>query len=187
MRSRFDEARFHLRIAQGLDPFSARQKSSYASFLYYSRRYEEANEYYSRPELYGPLPIEAMLLRALTEIESKRFAEALELIEALQSNVGASLLYRSTILEINARCGRMKDGMIEEAADLFENNELSYFRKASLALAFDDRARSLDLLRASLREHEAEFPWVMTDPRFDSLRSDAGYLLLIPAMLKGKF
>jgi TolB-like protein len=57
IHSRFDESWKHFQIAEGLDPFSARQKSSIARFFYYSRWHQEAKEYYAAVKQYGPLQI----------------------------------------------------------------------------------------------------------------------------------
>ena len=66
---RFDEAWTYLQIAQQIDPFSYRQKASYARFFFWSRRYEEAAEHFSRPLMYGPLPPEVLVYQALVQLE----------------------------------------------------------------------------------------------------------------------
>jgi tetratricopeptide (TPR) repeat protein len=84
---RFDEAWSYLQISQQLDPFSYRQKVSYARFLYVSRLYEDAVEHFARLS-YGPLPLEVSALQALTEVQLGSHAEALKLAQTLQRNVG---------------------------------------------------------------------------------------------------
>ena len=66
---RFDEAWSYLQIAQQIDPFSYRQKASYARLLFWSRRYKEAAEHFSKPLMYGPLPPEVLVYQALVQVQ----------------------------------------------------------------------------------------------------------------------
>ncbi len=184
IHSRFDEAWEHFQIAEGMDPFSARQKSSIARFFYYSRWHKEAKEYYARVMQYGPLPIEATLIRAFTEIQMGESKKAVELVQGVRRRVGTGQLYLATIAEIFALSNEMDQaralaaslGLLEEQASL------SYFRKACLALALDEPAKSLEFLSESFKQKEAELPWIAADPRFDRLRGNATYQSIAPSI-----
>jgi hypothetical protein len=88
-----------------MDPFSVRQKTSVARFLYYSRWRRETKEYYTRMRQYGLLPIETTLIRALNEIEMGELEIAIALAEDLRHRVGTQPIYLAGIAEIFALCG----------------------------------------------------------------------------------
>jgi TolB-like protein/Tfp pilus assembly protein PilF len=185
IHSRFDEAWTHLQIAEGMDPFSARQKTSFARFLYYSRWHRETKEYYGRITQYGLLPIEATLIRALTEIQMGELDIAMALAEDLRHRVGTEPNYLAGIAEIFALCGEENSArsLTVNAGLLTEQSRLSYFRKASLALSLKERARSLELLGKSLHETEAELAWIAADPRFDGIRDDGAFQSIVRAVI----
>jgi TolB-like protein/Tfp pilus assembly protein PilF len=174
VHSRFEDAWSHLQIAEGMDSFSARQKTSAARFLYYSRWHRETKEYYARIVHYGPLPIETTLIRALTEIQMGELEIAIALADSIRHRVGVLPIYLAGIAEIFALCGKedYARSLAENAGLLKEESPLSYFRKASLALSLKERTNSLELLVKSLQEREAELPLIAADPRFDSLRNE---------------
>jgi TolB-like protein/Tfp pilus assembly protein PilF len=187
IHSRFDEAWTHLQIAEGMDPFSARQKTSVARFLYYSRRHRETQEYYGRITQFGLLPIETALIRALTEIQMGELKIAILLAEDLRRRVGTLPIYLAEIAEIFALCGEESSArsLTVNAGLLTEQSPLSYFRKASLALSLKERKRSLELLGGSLQEREAELPWIAVDPRFDGIRVDVTFQSIVHSVAAG--
>ena len=185
IHSRFDEAWTHLQISEGMDPFSARQKTSVARFLYLSRWHRETTEYYTRVMQYGLLPIETTLLRALTEIQMGEPRIAIDLAEDLRRRVGTLPIYLAGIAEIFALCGDENHArsLTANAGLLAEQSPLSNFRKASLALSLKEDTRSLEFLAESLRKREAELPWIAADPRFDGIRGDGKFESIVSAVL----
>jgi Tfp pilus assembly protein PilF len=186
IHSRFDESWKHFQIAEGMDPFSARQKSSIARFFYYSRWHWEAKEYYASVMQYGPLPIEATLIRAFTEIQMGELKNAAALAQGVRRRVGTVQLYLATIAEIFALSNEMDLARSLTASWelLADQASLSYFRKACLALALNEPAKSLEFLGESFKRNEAELPWIAADPRFDRVRDDATYLSMVRTVLK---
>lgn len=185
IHSRFDESWKHFQIAEGMDPFSARQKSSIARFFYYSRWHREAKEYYARVMQYGPLPIEATLIRAFTEIQMGELKDAVSLAQGVRRRVGTVQLYLATIAEIFALSNEVDQALSLTASSglLTEQSSLSYFRKACLALALNEPAKSLKFLSESFNTKEAELPWIAADPRFDRVRDEATYQSIVRAVL----
>jgi TolB-like protein/Tfp pilus assembly protein PilF len=185
IHSRFDESWKHFQIAEGMDPFSARQKSSIARFFYYSRWHREAKEYYARVMQYGPLPIEATLIRAFTEVQMGELKNAVALAQGVRRKVGTVQLYLATIAEIFALSNEVDQArsLTVSSGLLAEQASLSYFRKACLALALNEPAKSLEFLSESFQRREAELPWIAADPRFDRIRGDATYQFIVRAVL----
>jgi TolB-like protein/Tfp pilus assembly protein PilF len=185
IHSRFDESWVHFQIAEAMDPFSARQKSSIARFFYYSRWHEEAKEYYARVKQYGPLPIEATLIRALIEIQMGELKSAVALAQGVRRKVGTVQLYLATIAEIFALSNEMDQAraLTVSTGLLAEQASLSCFRKACLALALNKPADSIDFLSESFKRKESELPWIAADPRFDGIRNDVTYQSIVRAVL----
>jgi TolB-like protein/Flp pilus assembly protein TadD len=169
---RFDEAWNYLQLAQEIDPFSYRQKASYARFLFWSRRYKEAGEHFSRPLMYGPLPPEVLVYQALVEVQLGHSEEAKKIAQTMQRNAGPHSLFQTAIAEIYALSGErvLAAGIVEESGLLDPAYPNSKFRKASLSLALGDANKAISLLNDSWEQREAELPWLAVDARFDPIR-----------------
>jgi TolB-like protein/Tfp pilus assembly protein PilF len=185
IHSRFDESWKHFQIAEGMDPFSARQKSSIARFFYYSRWHQEAKDYYDRVKQYGPLPIEATLILAFTEIQMGELKNAVALAQGVRRRVGTVQLYLATIAEIFALSNEVEQAqaLTMSAGLLTGPASLSYFRKACLALALNEPVKSVEFLGESFKRREAELPWIAADPRFDRVRDDAAFQAIVREVL----
>jgi TolB-like protein/Tfp pilus assembly protein PilF len=169
---RFDEAWSYLQIAQQIDPFSYRQKASYARLLFWSRRYKEAAEHFSKPLMYGPLPPEVLKYHALVQVQLGHGEEAKKIAQTMQRSVGALSLFQNAIAEIYALSGDRTRAaeIVEEFGLLNPAHPNSKFRKAGLSLALGDANKAISLLSESWEQREAELPWLAVDARFDPIR-----------------
>jgi len=169
---RFDEAWSYLQIAQQIDPFSYRQKASYARLLFWSRRYKEAAEHFSKPLMYGPLPPEVLKYHALVQVQLGHGEEAKKIAQTMQRSVGALSLFQNAIAEIYALSGDRTRAaeIVEEFGLLNPAHPNSKFRKAGLSLALGDANKAISLLNESWEQREAELPWLAVDARFDPIR-----------------
>jgi TolB-like protein len=185
-RSRVDEAWRHLQVSQELDPFSARQKIAFAMFLYHSRWRDEARSYFAKMDAYGGAPHFALLLWALIQAHDGLLDQAVAIAESLRSQSGASPFYLGASAEIYALCGQTDRAakLAAEAHLLSHATRLSFFRKARLALALGDRAKSLELLSQSFEAREAELPWIAVDPGFDNIGGESSFKTILEAVSK---
>lgn len=186
---RFDEAWEHLKIAEEMDPFSARQRTSLARFFYYSRRYGEAAAFYKDLERQGQLPLEVKAIRAMTAIlAGDPFTPAALAGEIRQAARHAGTVYLAFAAEILARCGELESArsLAHEAGLLTPRAGLCDFRQASLALALQDRTEGLRLLTESWKHREPELPWLAADPRFDDIRDEPEYRMIVQAVFGQK-
>jgi TolB-like protein len=169
---RFDEAWTYLQIAQQIDPFSYRQKASYARFFFWSRRYKEATEHFSKPLMYGPLPPEVLVYQALVQVQLGHGEEAKKIAQTMQRSAGGQSLFQRAIAETYALCGdkALAARIVDECGLLDPAHPTSKFRKASLALALGDQNKAVSLLHESWEQREAELPWLAVDARFDPIR-----------------
>ena len=184
---RFDEAWNYLQIAQQIDPFSYRQKASYARFLYHSRRYEEAEEHFANPFMYGPLPLEVLAYRALIQLQLGHHEEAKQIGRSIQRSAGAQPSLMAVVAGIFALCGEMPAaaGMVTEFGLLTPSAHQSSFRKASLSMALGNPSETLNYLAEACAGREAELPWLAVDPRFDSIRDAPQYREIVSKVRAG--
>ena len=184
---RFDEAWNYLRIAQQIDPFSFRQKASYARFFYHSRRYEEAEEHFANPLMYGPLPLEVLAYRGLIQIQLGHHAEAKQMGRTIQRSAGAQPSLMAVVAGIFALCGEKAaaDGIVTESGLLAPSAHLSSYRKALLSMALGNPSETLYYLAEASAGMEAELPWLAVDPRFDSIRDTPQYREIVRKVRAG--
>jgi TolB-like protein/Tfp pilus assembly protein PilF len=184
---RFDEAWNYLQIAQQIDPFSFRQKASYARFFYHSRRYEEAEEHFANPLMYGPLPLEVLAYRGLIQIQLGHYAEAKQMGRTIQRSAGAQPALMAVVAGIFALCGEMPAavGIVTESGLLAPSAHLSSYRKALLSMALGNPGETLNYLEEASAGIEAELPWLAVDPRFDPIRDTPQYREIVRKVRAG--
>jgi TolB-like protein/tetratricopeptide (TPR) repeat protein len=182
---RFGEAWNYVQKAQQIDPFSYRQKVIYTRLLYLSRNYEDGLKYISEQLLYGRLPYEAELYRALMLISHDRRDEARRMAHDLLEKVGTQPVMLSGVAEILAICGEMGlAGRIAVDHKLFaRNSAISKFRQALLAIALGNCDQAITLLCDAYEEHEAELIWLAGDPRLDEIRQDPRVVTLLNGVM----
>jgi TolB-like protein/tetratricopeptide (TPR) repeat protein len=184
---RFGEAWNYAQKAQQIDPFSHRQKVIYTRLLYLTRNYEDGLKYISEQLLYGRVPYEAELYRALMLTSGDRRDEAGRIAHDLLEKVGTQPAMMSGVAEILAMCGEMNlAGRIASDYKLFAQfSAISKFRQALLALALGDCDDAIHLLSAAYEEHEAELIWLACDPRLDTIRKDPRFTALLDGVMLG--
>ena len=184
---RFDEASHHLEMAQRIDPFSNRQKVARIKFQHMTRRYEEGLSEFTKPLIYGPLPVEARFMLALMAAHLEDRERVRSLIESIRPDSGAQLSMMAGIAEVLALIDDTKQA--SHIADTFKllsaDTEISNFRQALLALAFKDKEHSLSLLTQAADNREAELVWIDVDPRFDSVRNEPAFVAIVKRVFSG--
>jgi tetratricopeptide (TPR) repeat protein len=184
-QSRLREAWNYIQRAQQIDPFSYRQKVLYTRLLYLSRNYEDGLRYVSEQLLYGRLPNEAELYRAMMLISHNRREEASRVAQELLDKTSGQPVMMSGVAELLAACGETDAaGRIAADSDLFASNSpISKFRQALLLVALGNRDLAISLLSAAYEEHEAELIWLGCDPRLDTIRRDARFTVLLDGVM----
>jgi TolB-like protein/tetratricopeptide (TPR) repeat protein len=184
-QGRLREAWNYIQKAQQIDPFSYRQKVLYTRLLYLSRNYEDGLRYVSEQLLYGRLPNEAELYRAMMLFSHNRRDEASRVAQELLDKASGQPVMMSGVAELLAACGETDAaGRIAADADLFASNSpISKFRQALLLVALGNRELAIHLLSVAYEEHEAELIWLGSDPRLDTLRRDARFAALLDGVM----
>jgi TolB-like protein len=184
---RFDEASHHLEIAQGIDPFSNRQKVAHVRFLHLTRRYEEGARQLAETSVYGALPVEARFFVALMCAVVGNNDQAKQLAGGIRPASGAELPMMAGVAEILALSGAMDQAnrIVQNFQLLSRETGISRFRQALLAAALGDSDGSLALVTQSVNDREAEAVWIGVDPRFDSLRALPAFHGLVERVFPG--
>jgi TolB-like protein len=174
---RFDEASNRLDSVQHIDPFSNRQKVSFARFLHLARRYEEGLRPLSQPSIYGAQPVEAQFLFALMSAHLGQKDQARRLVEDIRPALAGRLPMMAGIAEVLAMIGERDEAQrIVEAFKLLSlDTALSRSRQGLVSLALGDGESALSFLRLAVEDREAELVWLGVDPRFDSIRHTNGF------------
>jgi predicted Zn-dependent protease len=135
--------------------------------------------------LYGRLPNEAELYRAMMLISHNRCDEARRVAQELLDKASGQPVMMSGVAELLAACGETDAAArIAADSDLFApKSPISKFRQALLLLALGDRDRAISLLSAAYEEHEAELIWLACDPRLDPVRQDARFTALVNGVM----
>jgi TolB-like protein len=178
---RFDEAWNYLQRAQQIDPFSNRQKVAYTKLFYLSRNYEKGLKHVLEQAMHGSLPIESEIYQAMMLISLDRPDEALQLAESFSCRAGAQPAMMSAVAEVFAMCG-LNATAHRIATDYYlfsANSPISKFRQALLSLALGNPNKAISLLFAAYEEREAELIWLGCDPRFDKIREDPRFRILL--------
>jgi signal transduction histidine kinase/TolB-like protein len=171
---RFDEAWNYLRVAHRIDPFSYRQKVVYTKLLHLSRENDKGVKHVSEHIVYGTLPIESEIYRAMMLILLDRRDEAKQLARSLVGKAGAQPVLMSSIAEVLAMCGQTAaaDRIASDYRLFSPNSPVSKFRQALLSLALENPEKAMSLLSSACEEREAELIWLAHDPRLDMIRKD---------------
>jgi TolB-like protein len=171
---RFDEAWNYLQEAHQIDPFSYRQKVVHAKLFHLSRDYDKGVKHVSENLVYGQLPIESEVYRAMMLTSLDRCDEAKHLARNLVCKAGAQPVLMSAIGEVLAMCGQTAAAdRIASDYNLFSpKSPISKFRQALLSLALQNSEKGMSLLSAACEEREAELVWLAHDPRLDMIRQD---------------
>jgi len=186
---RFDEASHRFDVVQHTDPFSNRQKVSFARFLHLTRRFEEGLRSLSEPLIYGSQPVEARFLFALMSAHIGEKDQAKRLVEEIRPASGGRLPMMAGIAEVLAMIGKTEEAqqIVQGFKLLSLDTALSRSRQALLSLAFGDGEGALSFLRLALEDREAELVWLGIDARFDSIRQTAGFREIAARVLPHQF
>jgi len=183
---RFAEAWSYVHKAQRIDPFSYRQKTVYTKLVHLARDYDQGVKQISEQLVYGPLPLESDIYRAMMLISLERLDEAQQIAEGLPGRAGADPVMMSAVAEVLAMCGHTGTALqIARDYSLFSaNSPISNFRQALLSLALDHAENAMSLLYAAYQEREAELIWLARDPRLDTIREDARFAVLLNEVMR---
>ena len=178
----FDEAIAEAKRAQGLDPLSVAITGSVADTYYYARKYDQAIEAYKATLKMDPNFSAVHVGLALTYGQKKMYPEAVaewQEVARLSGNpAGASLLgdtYKTSGYQ----------GFLQALLDHSLKNPVQSARPYSIARLYarlGKKSEALTWLEKAYAERSGGMVRLRSDPEFDSLRSDPGFVSIIRRM-----
>jgi len=176
---RHDEALKEINVARDLDPLSARINSTYCQSLYFARQFDASID-----QLKKTLQSEANQPYAYVLLANSYAAKGMhtEALDAYQQAAKLGFLTSSTRIYSATESARTGNSAAAKKAlsDLQMSKE--YVSSTDLAVLYDalgDREKAFAALESAYQSRDVQLQFLLVDPRFDSLRSDARFGELI--------
>ena len=158
--------------------------AAYGTFLFRSRRYEEARTQLEWVVASDPGFLNAKLLLAQTYSQMGRQAEAIELAETVSRAVGGASYALADLGYYCARGGRIDEAR-RIAADLASRFEQGRARASEAGLVFEGLGEFetvADWLERGLAAHDNGLTVLKVDPEWDPLRENSRFKSLMAKM-----
>jgi len=179
-----EEAVMHMKQAVELEPLSILMNACLGQILYLSRRYNEAIEQLKKtiemdPSFYSPY-----IWLALAYALKGMYEQATETIRGLTSSrpggkaAKAALGY---ICSVSGRTNEAKD-ICDELRKLSKKETVTPYYLARIYAGLEKSENSIECLRKCYEERDASLAFLKTDPVWDNLRHDPGFVDLIKKM-----
>ncbi len=169
---RFDEALSEFRSALLLDPLSPIVNTNYAFTLYGAHRYDDALEQYRKTFEIDPNFIVAHRKMAFLYATRGDWEQAVK-----ECRTGFSgLLDGEPLPTVSNTASGYAELSLEALRLLDKRGHTSDIWWALTYAVAGDRDRVLTFLKKAVASHDSEFPFVIRDPFFDSVRSDPRYV-----------
>jgi adenylate cyclase len=178
---RLDEALKEVQRALELDPLSLGINTALGHVLYLSRRYDEAIVQYRKALELDPSFVQAHLWFGRPYLETGRFDEAIHEVETAVRLSGESTMSLAVLGHAYASAGRVKEAE-QILTRLVRRGRTLYVPSYWIALIYvglGQRNQAFAWLGRAERERSAWLAWVKVEPRFDRLRSDRRFPLLL--------
>jgi serine/threonine protein kinase len=177
---RFDEAIAEAKRAQELDPLSVAVSGSVAETYYYARQYDRAIEAYKATLKMDPNFIAAHVGLALSYEQKKMYPEAVAEWQAMaqlyRDPAGASLLG-----EAYKNSGY--PGVLQTLLDRsLKGQSVDPAQVASIYAKMGKKNEALTWLEKAYAERSGWMVRLRSDPEFDSIRSEPGFVAIIRRM-----
>jgi TolB-like protein/DNA-binding winged helix-turn-helix (wHTH) protein len=182
---RFDEALGQIKQAQALDPLSPLVNSDVGWVYLFSRRYDEAIDQIRRTLDLEPGFGSARACLIQAYIYKGTIPDALALGKEEMTRAGATPQALASIANPDTSAGLRSYlvWMLEREERLSGDTQPSPFRIARLYAEIGDKDRALASLAEAVRYHDPMLLFVKVDPAYDSLQSDARFVVLVQRLL----
>jgi tetratricopeptide (TPR) repeat protein len=177
---RFDDSIAEAKRAQELDPLSVAISGSVADAYYFARKYDQAIQAYKATLKMDPNFIAAHIGLALSYEQKKMYPEAVVEWQAMAQlyrvPAGASLLgeaYKSS--GYPAVLQTLLDGSLK-------GQSVDPAQVASVYARMGKKNEALTWLEKTYAERSGRIVRLRSDPKFDSLRSEPGFVSIIRRM-----
>ena len=178
---RLDEALAEIERALELDPLSLSINTALGHVLYLSRQYDRAIVQYRKALGLDPNFAQAHLWFGRPFLEKAMYDEAIAEVQTAVRLSKESTMSLAVLGHAYASAGRAREAR-RLLATLRRRTRSQYVPSYWIALVhvgLGDRDRAFEWLERANRERSAWLAWIKVEPRFDSLRSDPRFPLLL--------
>lgn len=164
-----------------LDPLSPWIRTSFAWLLYEARKYGDALEQCKKVLEFDPEYPFAYATLGLCYVHKSLFPESIAALQkavALTGNSRVYLYYLAYAYEVSGN----HEKALETVRELDKPSDSIYVSKYGLAYiqtAFGDKDKAFESLESAYKERDADMIWLTFDPKFDILRSDPRYEMML--------
>jgi DNA-binding winged helix-turn-helix (wHTH) protein/TolB-like protein/Tfp pilus assembly protein PilF len=192
-QGRLSEALAEIQRAHELDPISLTIGSNLAYIHYLRRDYDQAANCARRVLETEPDYFQSLIVLGPTLQQQRKYGEAIALLEKVkdQQNVKASVYYNA--LEALghayavARRRAAAERIVAELKACPEDEDETTYRQALIHAGLGELDKAFALLEASSDSWTFSPVGIMLDPRFDNLRADPRYEVLMKKRMKNTF
>ena len=167
--------------ARELDPLSTIINTWVGSRYFFARQYDRAIEQYRNAIEMDPafVPVHLVLGHALEQ--KHMYQEAILELEKAVSLSGGSPVYIASLAHVYGLAGRRDQArkLFQDLRKLLKERYVSPYDLAIASLGVGERDRALALLAQAVEERSPRAAFLGVDPRFDGLRSDARFKILM--------
>jgi len=181
---RFEEAIAQMASARELDPLSLSINTGLGHVLYLSRQYDLAIEQYRRALELDPGFLQARLWFGRPYLQQGMYREAIEeLRQAVKLSQGSTISL-AVLGHAYAAAGEREEAyrILQTLVDRAEKQYLPSYWIALVYIGLDEKDRAFEWLERAYQERSSWLVWIKVEPRFDILRPDPRFALLLGRM-----
>jgi len=164
-----------------LDPLSLLMQGACAWVLYLARRYDDALEQCRKTlELDPQYPL-ALSNLGLCSIQKSLFQEAIAALEKATVSSGNNTEFLSYIAYAYVMSGNLEKAheVLGELDKLSEHVYVPKYYLAPIQAAMGDKDKAFESLESAYKERDADLIFLNVDPKFDVLRSDPRFEMML--------
>ena len=170
--------------AQALDPLSLAINTGVGHVLYLSRQYDRAIEQYQKAIKLDPEFVQARLWFGRPFLQKRMYREAIAELNHAVALSGSSTISLAMLGHAYAASGDKKEAekISEKLRERSRHQYVPSYWIAMLRIGFGDKDESFTWLERAFQERSSWLVWAGVEPRFDTLRSDQRFGLLMAKM-----
>ena len=187
-KGKVDEAIEEIATALELDLLSLRTQANFSAILYLAGRYDDALKQCQKLLELDPEYPYTLSWLGLCYVQKSLFPEAIAALQKavdLSGNSTEILCYLAYAYEVSGNREKANEILIE--LDLLSQHVyVSKYYLASIHAAMGDKEKAFRSLETAYKERDADLYLLNTDPKFDILRSDPRFEMMLKKIGLGK-